>query len=188
MCIVSGNSCPAVAWPQGIALYPDNGVPGTLVAFQGVWWNLPSVVPCSVEGKPVKSDGSARCEVLPLAPCCYSVSSLEPAGIFRVANVSPGRYAITVAINPSLVAVGTFTVEATSGTITETRTLVVTVTITQVVTNVLTSTAVESHGVLEYSASLPMLLGLGALIVVLVAVLVLIMRRAEHQSTHRTNG
>ena len=180
MCIVSGNTCPAVASAQGIALYPDHGVPGTIVGFQGVWWNLPSVVPCSVEGKPVKSDGSARCEVLPLAPF-YGVSSLEPAGRFTVASVSPGQYPITVAINPSLAAVGIFTVDAITRTITETRTLIVTITITQIVTSVLTSTAVESHGVLEYSPRSPMLVGLGGLIVVLVVVLVFIFRRAGHQ-------
>ncbi len=186
LCIVLGNTCPAVASAQGIALYPDHGVPGTIVGFQGIWWNSPSVVPCSAEGKPVKSDGSARCEVLPLATV-YGVSSLEPAGRFTVANVSPGRYPITVAINPSLGAVGIFTVDAISRTTTETRTLIVTITITQIVTSVLTSTAVESHGVFEYSTGLPMLLGLGGLIVVLVVVLVFIFRRAEHQSTRRTN-
>lgn len=180
MCIVSGNTCPAVASAQGIALYPDHGVPGTSVGFQGVWWNLPSVVPCSVEGKPVKSDGSARCEVLPLAPF-YGVSSLEPAGRFTAASVSPGQYPITVAINPSLAAVGIFTVDAITRTTTETRTLAVTIIITQIVTSVITSTAVESHGVLEYSTGPPMLVGLGGLIVVLVVVLVFIFRKAGHQ-------
>lgn len=148
MCIVSGNTCPAVASAQGIALYPDHGVPGTIVSFQGLSSNLPSVVPCSVEGKPVRSDGSARCEVLPLAPF-YGVSSLEPAGRFTAASVSPGQYPITVAINPTLAAVGIFTVDAITRTTTETRTLIVTITITQIVTSVLTSTAVVSHGVLS---------------------------------------
>ena len=182
MCIVSANTCPAVASMQGIALYPDHGVPGTVVSFQGVWWNLPSVVPCSVEGKPVKSDGSARCEVFPLAPF-YGVSSLEPAGRFTVASVSPGQYPITVTINPSLTAVGILTVDATSKTTAETGTLTVTITITQIVTSVLTSIAVESHGVLEYSPGPPMLVGIGGLIVVFAVALVFIFRRAEHQST-----
>lgn len=196
---------------QGAIIFSQtHGTPGTLIAYQGIGWYLDRVDPCWVDGKPVKIDRYAVCEiryspnalltVLATGGTVYGQSSLEPDGTFVVANVPPSTYPVTVEIGDpkNIVFEQPFTVDgATIETAMTTRTTTsqsppaVTMIVTSTaptITMIVTTTTVQNAGMLDYSTARGTMVALGAIVAVLAFTLIAVLRRTgrtkrKHQRT-----
>jgi hypothetical protein len=185
---------------QGTIVFSQtHGIPGTLIVFQGIGWYLDRVDPCWVDGKPVRIDRYAVCEVsyspnalltvLATGGTVYGQSSLEPSGTFIVAKVPPGTYTVTVEIGDpkNIVFKQPFTVDgaiiALTTTTTRTTTsqspppVTMTVTSTAPAITMMMTTTVQNAGMLDYSSARGTIVALGAIVAVLAFTLIAVLRR-----------
>jgi hypothetical protein len=190
-----------------IILSPSHGTPGTLIMFQGVGWYLDRVDYCWVDGKPVKIDIYAVCEVryssIPLVTVIatggtvYGQSSLEPSGTFVVANIPPGTYSVTVAIGSptNVVSEQPFTVDGAiveTATTTRTERTTASVVISETlntspltITMIVTTTALQNPEMLNSSTARATIVALGAIVAVLALALIVVLRRVGQTKRKR---
>lgn len=78
-----------------IVLDPTHALPGTLVSFEGIGWDLNTFSKCIVYGYPVKIDSHAICRVH------VRLGVHEPFGTFVVKDVPAGTYSVSVVADPT---------------------------------------------------------------------------------------